>query len=59
MKSREDRILDAIDEWHKADKETLPFPVHRSLHDYLGWSWEEYSHWVRFDEPPKEREGAI
>lgn len=53
--SREDRIIDAIENWH-----IKPDLWHGSeeLHEYLGWTYDEYKHWFETNEPPPEREGA-
>lgn len=37
----EEEIDDAVERWHKGAGEGL------ELHEYLGWSVEEYSAWVR------------
>jgi len=36
----EDTINDAIDAWHNGKGYGV------TLHDYLGWTWEEYAHYV-------------
>lgn len=37
----EEDILDRIDLWHEDTSTDL------ELHDYLGWTWEEFVAWVR------------
>lgn len=49
---RNRRILDAIDHWHEAHA------IGQPLHDYLGWTEDEYASWVQTNVPPIEREGA-
>lgn len=39
-------IEDAISRWHEDGDET------RSLHEYLGWTWEEYKRWGETDVKP-------
>lgn len=41
----DDELNDKIDAWHDGDS---PEPLHR----YLGWTWEQYKHWVQTDEQP-------
>ncbi len=41
-----DEIDNAIDAWDASDSE-LP------LHDYLGWEWREYSHFVSDGDIPQ------
>ena len=37
--------LDArIDSWHNGDGEG------QSIHEYLGWTWEQYKHWAETGE---------
>ncbi len=40
MKTREENIDDLIDDWHGSPDDGVP------LHEYLGWTWEQYAHWV-------------
>ena len=42
----EQELNDKIDAWHDSDFE-------HALHEYLGWTWEQYAHWVETDEQPK------
>jgi hypothetical protein len=51
--SREERVDDAVDRWHRAPGE-LDVP----LHEYLGWTWDEYAEWVASSVLPPERKGA-
>lgn len=37
----EDEINDAVDAWHSGGAETG-----EHLHEYLGWTWEQYSAWA-------------
>ena len=39
-----DHLDDRIDAWHNGDGES------KSLHEYLGWSWEQYKHWAETGE---------
>ena len=39
MKKTEDQILDAADEWHNSDSNL-------TLHEFLGWTWEQYKAYV-------------
>ena len=41
-------IDDLIDEWHEGDSE-LP------LHEFLGWTEEEYKAWVEFGQLPERK----
>lgn len=36
----EDELDDAVAAWHDGDGDGL------ELHEYLGWTWEEYGAWV-------------
>lgn len=38
--SDNEAIDTAIDEWHEWDNSGM------ELHEYLGWTWEEYAAWV-------------
>jgi hypothetical protein len=47
----DDDVLDAIDYWHDHEEE-----LDEHLHDFLGWTWEEYRRFVevcRRPMPPK------
>ena len=44
-KDAQKEIHDAIDEWHRGDSE-------EELHDYLGWSIDEYREWLNTGEVP-------
>lgn len=37
-----DEIDDAVDRWHQGDGKGI------DLHEYLGWSWEDYGKWVQY-----------
>ncbi len=39
-------IAESIDAWHASDSAL-------ELHEWLGWAWEEYAHWVKTSEAPK------
>lgn len=52
---RDSKIDDAIDRWHAAPEDECE----GSLHDYLGWTWEEYAAYVESRELPPQREGAL
>jgi hypothetical protein len=41
-----DELYDKIDAWH--GNEDYPGP----LHEYLGWTWGEYRHWVQTGKTP-------
>lgn len=47
---KEKRILDKIDEWHEGAGKG------KELHEYLGWSKEEYAAWVEQRDRDKKRE---
>jgi hypothetical protein len=38
-------IDDLIDQWHNSDSE-------QELHEFLGWTFEQYSHWTATNEFP-------
>jgi hypothetical protein len=52
--SRDAVIMDRIDEWHHT-----PENGDVALHEWLGWSWDEYKRWVEASELPTKREGAF
>lgn len=39
----QDALFDAVDDWHNGDSK-LP------LHEYLGFTWDEYARWVMHPE---------
>jgi len=41
----EENIHDLIDEWHEGDS-------NQELHEFLGFTFEEYARWVETDEFP-------
>jgi hypothetical protein len=45
LKVTKENIDDLIEEWHKS-------PSNIALHDYLGWTIEEYFHWAKTNEMP-------
>lgn len=46
-----ENIDDRIDAWHDSPKAET-----RELHEYLGWTWEEYKAWVGHNVFPATRE---
>lgn len=42
----DEEVDDAIDAWHDGAGPG------QSLHEYLGWTWEQYAHWVQTNEIP-------
>lgn len=42
----EEELLDAIDEWHDGAG------VGMDLHEYLGWTWAEFTTWVETSVEP-------
>lgn len=44
----EDEVNDAIDLWHDGDSDGV-----QELHEYLGWTEQEYKTWVETNEPPE------
>lgn len=40
-----ENIDDFIEKWHESSEEI-------ELHDFLGWTKEQYAHWVKTDELP-------
>lgn len=46
--STTEEVLEAVDAWHEGDSE-LP------LHEFLGWTKEEYNRWVLYNLLPDER----
>lgn len=42
----DDEIDAAIERWHSGHG------MGQQLHEYLGWTWEEYGHWVETNEKP-------
>lgn len=51
--ARDDEIHEMIDRWRERDgvRETLPL--------WLGWTHDEYHHWLTTAEPPVRRAGII
>lgn len=43
-----DELDDKIHEWHSSGPEET-----RDLHEYLGWSWDEYATWIESGIQPK------
>lgn len=39
-------VADRIDAWHNGGS--------GELHEYLGWTWEQYAHWVQTNERPSQ-----
>lgn len=35
----EEEVMDKIDEWHEGNSEL-------ELHEFLGWTWEDYGRWA-------------
>lgn len=44
-----EELLKKIGEWYRGSKDSLH---HEYLHDYLGWTLEEYNYWVETGEMP-------
>lgn len=45
--TRSDEEIDnTIERWHRGHG------LDQSLHAFLGWTWEEYKHWVETGEKP-------
>lgn len=44
----EDLIEDAVDSWHASTHDQMGV----ELHEWLGWTWEEYKRWVEGYDPP-------
>jgi hypothetical protein len=42
----DDEIDDRIDEWHTMDDAEYIALGEPALHEYMGWTWEEYVRWV-------------
>ena len=42
-----ENIHDLIEKWHESDSE-------KTLHEYLGLTFEQYAYWVKTDELPNE-----
>lgn len=43
----DEEVDQAVEEWHERGFLTC------KLHEYLGWTWAEYAHWVETCELPK------
>ena len=43
----EEGLLDAVDAWHQD-------PHDMSIHEFLGWTWEQYAYWVETNKQPGE-----
>lgn len=41
-----EEVDDRINDWHESDSDLR-------LHEYLGWTWEEYCVWVETDVIPE------
>lgn len=56
-----ERDLDAfIEAWHRAHGPHLRRgEAGVALHEYLGWTWEEYGRWVETCEQPGEAGGLV
>ena len=48
----DEEIDNLIDEWHNDQETTL------SLHEYLGWTWEQYARYVESGTIPEETCGT-
>ena len=46
------KIDDMVDEWHDGASELL-------LHEYLGWTFQEYKTWVESSVPPRYEDGRL
>lgn len=44
--SVDDKILDLFDEWHNQEQSD------QDIHEYLGWTYKEYTNWVENYEIP-------
>ena len=44
----EQELDDLIMYWHDVDD------TERPLHEFLGWTWDEYKHWAETNEMPSE-----
>jgi hypothetical protein len=54
--SRSDRIDDAVARWHETNWSPA---LAIELHEYLGWTWDEYRAYTERGALPPEREGAL
>jgi hypothetical protein len=43
----ESDIDNRIEEWHNIDVELWAAMGAPELHEYLGWTWEEYKEWMQ------------
>ncbi len=50
MTLTEEELHNRIATWHEAPSDS--YAAQMELHEYLGWSWEQYKHWVETDEMP-------
>lgn len=44
----DEEVMDLIDKWHDEGHTSM------SLHEYLGWTWEQYKRYVEKGEIPEE-----
>jgi hypothetical protein len=42
-----------IEDWHTMSLDDYAELGCPSLYEYLGWTWEQYAHWVKTDQIPK------
>lgn len=42
----EEEVDNRVDQWHTMTEEEFTRSGEPDLHTFLGWTWEEYSHWV-------------
>jgi hypothetical protein len=47
----DDELDNKIVEWHDG-----PAYASMRLHEFLGWTWDEYKHWVETNEQPADEE---
>jgi hypothetical protein len=52
---RHERIDDAVERWHELDPVVWALLGRPELHQWLGWSWEEYKRFVERGELPEHR----
>lgn len=57
--ARSDRVDDAVERWHKSPANDPDPRMHGPLHEYLGWSWDEYATYVEKNVLPPKRKGAV
>jgi hypothetical protein len=53
----EDQVDDLIDDWHRGAR--FEGDSERRLHEYLGWTWKQYTAYVERGEIPEQEDTEL